>query len=47
MKKKAQTGVRSAFGLTSDTRRAVRLLFQPTLVVWALWSTGQTGSTDM
>jgi uncharacterized membrane protein len=29
-----------AFGLTSDGARAVRLLFQPTLVVWALWSTG-------
>ncbi|GEN81086.1 DoxX family protein [Actinotalea fermentans] len=29
-----------AFGLTSDTARAVRLLFQPVLVVWALWSTG-------
>ena len=29
-----------AFGLESDTARAVRLLFQPVLVVWALWSTG-------
>ena len=29
-----------AFGLDSDTARAVRLLFQPVLVVWALWSTG-------
>lgn len=29
-----------AFGLTSDTARAVRLLFQPVLVAWALWSTG-------
>lgn len=29
-----------AFGLTSDTERAVRLLFQPVLVAWALWSTG-------
>ena len=29
-----------AFGLDSDTARAVRLLFQPALVVWALWSTG-------
>ncbi|MCL3859753.1 hypothetical protein [Actinotalea sp. K2] len=29
-----------AFGLDSDTARAVRLLFQPLLVVWALWSTG-------
>ena len=29
-----------AFGLNSDRARAVRLLFQPLLVVWALWSTG-------
>ena len=29
-----------AFGLDSDTARAVRLLFQPLLMVWALWSTG-------
>jgi len=29
-----------AFGLTSDAARGVRLLFQPILVVWALWSTG-------
>ena len=29
-----------AFGLTSDEARAVRLLFQPVLVLWALWSTG-------
>ena len=29
-----------AFGLDSDTARAVRLLFQPLLVVWALWCTG-------
>ena len=29
-----------AFGLDSDTARAVRLLFQPLLVVWALWSSG-------
>lgn len=29
-----------AFGLNSDGARAVRLLFQPILVVWALWSTG-------
>lgn len=29
-----------AFGLTSDGARAVRLLFQPILVLWALWSTG-------
>lgn len=29
-----------AFGLESDAARAVRLLFQPVLVAWALWSTG-------
>jgi uncharacterized membrane protein len=29
-----------AFGLESDTARAVRLVFQPVLVAWALWSTG-------
>ena len=29
-----------AFGLDSDKARAIRLLFQPLLVVWALWSTG-------
>jgi uncharacterized membrane protein len=29
-----------AFGLTSDVARAVRLAFQPVLVLWALWSTG-------
>lgn len=29
-----------AFGLTSDRARAIRLLFQPILVVWAIWSTG-------
>ncbi|MGY6501126.1 MAG: DoxX family protein [Acidimicrobiales bacterium] len=28
------------FGLESDTARGVRLLFQPVLVAWALWSTG-------
>lgn len=31
---------RDAFGLDSDTARLVRLLFQPVLVVWALWATG-------
>ena len=30
----------AAFGLDSDLARAVRLLFQPVLVVVALWSTG-------
>ncbi|MFD1734493.1 DoxX family membrane protein [Deinococcus malanensis] len=29
-----------AFGLDSDRARAIRLLFQPVLVAWALWSTG-------
>jgi uncharacterized membrane protein len=29
----------SAFGLDSDAARLVRLLFQPALVVWALWCT--------
>ena len=28
------------FGLTTDAARAVRLLFQPLLVLWALWATG-------
>ncbi|MBF4461318.1 MULTISPECIES: hypothetical protein [unclassified Rathayibacter] len=28
-----------AFGLDTDRKRAVRLLFQPVLVAWALWST--------
>ncbi|MFI5935148.1 hypothetical protein [Actinoplanes sp. NPDC051494] len=30
---------RDAFGLTTDTARAVRLLFQPLLVLWALATT--------
>jgi uncharacterized membrane protein len=29
-----------AFGLNSDLARGARLLFQPLLVVWALWCTG-------
>lgn len=29
-----------AFGLDSDRARAIRLLFQPLLVVWALWCSG-------
>lgn len=29
-----------AFGLDSDLARGARLLFQPVLVVWALWCTG-------
>ncbi len=28
-----------AFGLNTDTERGVRLLFQPVLFIWALWST--------
>ena len=28
-----------AFGLDSDSARAIRLLFQPLLVAWAIWST--------
>lgn len=34
------TEQRDAFGLTTDTGRAVRLLFQPVLMLWALWCTG-------
>lgn len=34
----------SAFGLDSDAARGVRLLFQPVLVVWALWCTGAWSS---
>jgi uncharacterized membrane protein len=29
-----------SFGLNTDLARGVRLLFQPVLVLWALWSTG-------
>jgi uncharacterized membrane protein len=29
-----------AFGLDTDLARGVRLLFQPVLIVWALWCTG-------
>ena len=29
-----------AFGLDSDAARGIRLVFQPLLVLWALWSTG-------
>jgi uncharacterized membrane protein len=32
-----------AFGLNTDMARGVRLLFQPVLVLWALWSTGARG----
>jgi uncharacterized membrane protein len=30
----------SAFGLDTDSKRLIRLFFQPVLVLWALWSTG-------
>ena len=30
----------SAFGLDTDTKRFIRLFFQPILIAWALWSTG-------
>ncbi len=30
---------RDAFGLDSDAKRGLRLLGQPVLVLWALWST--------
>jgi len=30
----------NSFGLNTDLARGIRLLFQPLLVVWALWSTG-------
>jgi uncharacterized membrane protein len=29
-----------SFGLNTDLARGIRLLFQPVLVVWALWATG-------
>ena len=31
---------KDGFGLDTDQARAVRLAFQPLLVLWALWSTG-------
>ena len=33
-----------AFGLDTDTKRLVRLFFQPLLVMWALLSSGAWGS---
>ena len=30
----------SAFGLDTDTKRLVRLFFQPVLILWALYATG-------
>lgn len=32
---------RDAFGLDTDTKRLVRLFFQPVLVLWSLWA-GET-----
>jgi uncharacterized membrane protein len=29
-----------AFGLNTDEARAIRLLFQPLIMLWALWATG-------
>ena len=29
-----------SFGLNTDLARSIRLLFQPVLMIWALWSTG-------
>jgi len=29
-----------AFGLDNDQKRFIRLLFQPLLVIWALWASG-------
>ena len=29
-----------AFGLDTDTKRLIRLFFQPPLVIWALWGSG-------
>ncbi|NNH71589.1 hypothetical protein HLB23_17230 [Nocardia uniformis] len=34
---------RDAFGLDTDTKRALRLLFQPILIAWALWATDAIG----
>jgi uncharacterized membrane protein len=35
---------KDAFGLDTDTKRAVRLAFQPLLVAWALGATGAVGT---
>ena len=29
-----------SFGLNTDKQRLIRLVFQPVLIIWALWSTG-------
>jgi uncharacterized membrane protein len=41
LKRRREVGIATAlfFGLDSDRARAIRLLFQPLLVLWALWST--------
>jgi len=33
-----------AFGLDTDTKRLVRLFFQPVLIFWAIWSTDVLGT---
>jgi uncharacterized membrane protein len=35
---------KNGFGLDTDTKRFVRLFFQPILIALALWSTGALGS---
>ena len=35
-----------AFGLDTDTKRLIRLFFQPPLVIWALWSTSVIRLTE-
>jgi uncharacterized membrane protein len=37
---------RDAFGLNTDGARAIRLIFQPVLVLWALWSTSAISYTQ-
>lgn len=37
---------KDGFGLDTDAKRAVRLLFQPVLVAWALWATGAWRDRD-
>ncbi|WP_119322251.1 DoxX family protein [Capsulimonas corticalis] len=37
---------RDAFGLNTDTKRFVRLFFQPVLIYWALKSTEKVKSTE-
>ncbi|TYP75273.1 DoxX family protein [Aquimarina intermedia] len=29
-----------SFGLNTDRKRLIRLIFQPVLIIWSLWSTG-------